>query len=89
LNGSSNWVICLTEAYGLALLDLQAQLKEWEAAEAQKRALAREIALKLKEDRAAQLADRDLVSFHLSTAQHSTAQHSTAQHSTALLVAQH
>lgn len=40
----------------------QAQLREWEAAEAQKKALAREIALKLKEDRAAQLADRDLVS---------------------------
>lgn len=35
---------------------------EWEAAEAHKRQLAREIALKLKEDRAAQLADRDLVS---------------------------
>lgn len=42
---------------------LQAQLKEWEAAEAHKKALAREIALKLKDDRAAQLADRDLVSF--------------------------
>jgi hypothetical protein len=41
---------------------LQAQLKEWETAEAQKKALAREIALKLKADRAAQLADRDLVS---------------------------
>lgn len=40
----------------------QAQLMEWEAAEAHKRQLAREIALKLKEDRAAQLADRDLVS---------------------------
>jgi hypothetical protein len=41
---------------------LQAELKEWETAEAQKKALAREIALKLKADRAAQLADRDLVS---------------------------
>lgn len=40
----------------------QAQLREWEAEEAKKRALAREIALKLKDDRAAQLADRDLVS---------------------------
>lgn len=54
------------------MLALQAQLKEWEAAEAQKRALAREIALKLKEDRAAQLADRDLVSY---ISQHSIAQH--------------
>jgi len=44
---------------------LQVQLKEWEAAEAHKKALAREIALKLKDDRAAQLADRDLVSFRV------------------------
>lgn len=43
----------------------QEQLKEWEAAEAHKKQLAREIALKLKEDRAAQLADRDLVSIAL------------------------
>lgn len=40
---------------------LQAQLREWEAAEAHKKQLAREVALKLKEDRAAQLADKDLV----------------------------
>jgi hypothetical protein len=53
---NSNWV-----SVG-ANICLQAQLKEWEAAEAEKKALAREIALKLKADRAAQLADRDLVS---------------------------
>lgn len=39
----------------------QAQHREWEAAEAHKKALVREVALKLKADRAAQLADRDLV----------------------------
>ena len=37
-------------------------MREWEAAEAHKKALAHEIALKLKEDRAAHLAERDLVS---------------------------
>lgn len=41
---------------------LQAQLREWEAAEAAKRAAEREAALRLKGDRAAQLADRNMVS---------------------------
>lgn len=38
----------------------QAQLREWEAAEAAKRAAEREAALRLKGDRAAQLADRNM-----------------------------
>ena len=46
-------------------LPLQAQLVEWEAAEAHKCAVARDVALRLKADRAAQLADRDLVSARL------------------------
>jgi hypothetical protein len=58
---------------------LQAQLREWEADEAQKKALAREIALKLKDDRAAQLADRDLVR----TGCNQRVGHGAAQHMTA------
>lgn len=61
---------------------LQAQLREWEAEEAQKKALAREIALKLKDDRAAQLADRDLVRNGLRSAvAHGVAHHTTARRS--------
>lgn len=41
---------------------LQVSLKEWEAAEAAKRALQKEVALKLKADREQQLAERNMVS---------------------------
>lgn len=47
---------------GLSALLVQADLKEWEAAEAAKRALQKEIMEQLKADRAAQLAERNLVS---------------------------
>lgn len=40
---------------------LQVALKQWEAAEAAKKALQREVALRLKADRAQQLADRNMV----------------------------
>lgn len=40
----------------------QEDLREWEAQEAAKRALQKEVALKLKADREQQLADRNMVS---------------------------
>jgi hypothetical protein len=51
----------MRDAAIVSLSVLQAQLVEWEAAEAHKRAVTRDVALRLKADRAAQLADRDLV----------------------------
>jgi len=44
----------------VALL-VQAELKDWEAAEAAKKALQKQIMEQLKADRAAQLAERNLV----------------------------